>query len=161
VVARLEVEIHVQAISTYSMSVFPLPKGLCNDINSLTQKFWWGHQKNESRIHWMSWGKMGVAKSRGLGFQDLVIFNKALLAKQGWWLLMSPEKALGIHYYPNCSILEALVEKKPSYAWRSIHRALHIVKEGLLWRIRNGQNVQIWGDKWIPKASTYKGSFSS
>ena len=30
----------VQAISTYTMSVFQLPKTLCKDINSMMSKFW-------------------------------------------------------------------------------------------------------------------------
>jgi hypothetical protein len=38
----------VQAILTYSMCIFKLPKGLSLEINALMQKFWWGHQKNES-----------------------------------------------------------------------------------------------------------------
>jgi hypothetical protein len=44
----------IQAIPTYSMSIFLLPKGLCTDINSMMQKFWWGHKENDSKIHWMS-----------------------------------------------------------------------------------------------------------
>jgi hypothetical protein len=56
---------------------------------------------------------------------------------------------------PQCSILEAIIGSKPSFAWRSIHGALPIVKKGLFWRIGNGQTTQIWGDKWIPKPSTY------
>jgi hypothetical protein len=42
----------IQAIHTYSMSIFLLPKALCSDLNSMIQKFWWGQQKNEKRIHW-------------------------------------------------------------------------------------------------------------
>ncbi|XP_059451225.1 uncharacterized protein LOC132182030 [Corylus avellana] len=38
----------IQAIPTYSMSIFLLPKGLCTEINSLMQKLWWGHQENDS-----------------------------------------------------------------------------------------------------------------
>jgi hypothetical protein len=44
----------VQAIPTYSMGVFQLPKGLCKSLNSLMARFWWGHKENLSRINWMS-----------------------------------------------------------------------------------------------------------
>jgi hypothetical protein len=72
----------IQAILTYSMSIFLLPKGLCLEINALLQKFWWGNQENESRIYWMKWSRMSISKNRGdMGFRDLVSFNKALLAK--------------------------------------------------------------------------------
>jgi hypothetical protein len=51
--------------------------------------------------------------------------------------------------------LEAIIRSKPSFTWCNIHGALPIVKKGLFWRIGNGQTTQIWGDKWIPKPSTY------
>jgi hypothetical protein len=74
----------IQAIPTYYMSVFLFPKELCREINSIIQKFWWGHKENNRKIHWMSWERMGVAKANGgMSFRDLHSFNKALLAKQG------------------------------------------------------------------------------
>jgi hypothetical protein len=38
----------IQAIPTFAMSVFQLPKVLCNKINSLMARFWWGHKDNLS-----------------------------------------------------------------------------------------------------------------
>ena len=32
----------VQAISTFAMSYFKLPVGLCRDIEMMIRKFWWG-----------------------------------------------------------------------------------------------------------------------
>lgn len=44
----------IQAIPTYSMSVFQLPKTLCRDLNSIMSKFFWGHQGNVLKVAWMS-----------------------------------------------------------------------------------------------------------
>jgi hypothetical protein len=62
----------IQTIPTYNMSIFLLPVGLSTEINSLMQQFWWGHKDNASKIHWMSWKKLGFSKTKGgLGFCDL------------------------------------------------------------------------------------------
>jgi hypothetical protein len=45
----------IQAIPTYSTSLFLLPLGLSTKINSMMQKFWWGHKENESKIHRRKW----------------------------------------------------------------------------------------------------------
>jgi hypothetical protein len=36
------IKVVAQAIPTYSMACFRLPRGLCHHINSLLQNFWWG-----------------------------------------------------------------------------------------------------------------------
>jgi hypothetical protein len=149
-----------QAIPTYCMSVFKLPGVLCKEINGMMQKFWWGHKENTSKIHWMSWERMGRSKANGgLGFRDLVIFNKALLAKQLWRLLQNPEslvsKIFKAKYFPNASILEATVGKRPSFVWRSIISAKPVLIHGLMWRIGDGNEVRIWGDRWIPRPCNF------
>lgn len=53
----------LQAIPTYNMSIFLLPKKLCNDLNGIMQRFWWEHKNDEKKIHWMRWDKMGCSKN--------------------------------------------------------------------------------------------------
>jgi hypothetical protein len=39
----------VQAIPTYCMSVFLLPRTLCKEIHGMMQRFWWGHKDNHQK----------------------------------------------------------------------------------------------------------------
>ena len=40
-----------QAIPTYTMSMFKLPKTLCDSINSTLAKYLWGQTKDKNKIH--------------------------------------------------------------------------------------------------------------
>jgi hypothetical protein len=104
----------------YTMNVFQFPKTLCETINSMISKFWWGHKENNSKIAWMSWEKLGKAKEKGgMGYRDLKSFNLALLAKQGWRLLQNPDsmvaRVLKEKYYPRASFLKAGLGKRSLY----------------------------------------------
>jgi len=86
-------------------------------------------------------------------------FNKALLAKQCWRLIQNPQslvtRIVKAKYYPHGSPLEVCLCKRPSFEWGSIASARELLKDGLVWRIGNGENVNIWGDKWLPTPTTY------
>jgi hypothetical protein len=151
----------VQAIPTYTMSVFQLPKKLCADISSMMSKFWWGHKGNDARIAWMSWAKLGRTKAKGgLGYRDLENFNLALLAKQGWRLIQNPQslvaRIIKEKYHPDCSFLDSELGNRPSYAWRSIWNSKKLLQKGLIWRVGDGNSIQIWHDPWLPVPSTFK-----
>lgn len=150
----------LQAIPTYTMSVFQLPKILCKRINSMLQRFWLGHKENLSKVAWMRWERMGRAKGLGgLGFRDIECFNKALLAKQGWRLIQFPDslvaQVLKAKYYPRAYFLESDLGSHPSFAWRSIWKAKELLQEGLVWRVGDGTSINIWGERWIPSPTTY------
>lgn len=95
----------LQVIPTYIMSWFLLPKNIIHLIESASKKFWWGNVFG-SNMAWTSWDKLCKDKaSGGLGFCDIRCFNLALVAKQGWRLIISPDSLMGrifrARYYPN------------------------------------------------------------
>jgi ribonuclease HI len=150
----------IQAIPTYTMSVFQLPKTICKEINSLMSKFWWGFKENTSKIAWMSWKRLGKTReSGGLGYRELEAFNLALLAKQGWRLLSQPDTLVArvyrAKYFVGGDFLASSLGRGPSFAWRSIWNARSLLQEGLQWKVGNGENIRIWGDRWLPNTQTH------
>ena len=57
-VREVLIKIVAQAIPTYSMSIFKIPKAVCDGMNSVLAKYWWGQTWNEGKIHWTNWGKL-------------------------------------------------------------------------------------------------------
>lgn len=73
----------VQAIPTCPMNLFKFPTTLCNELDAMISKFWWGKKEGDNRIHWVSRELLGRSKQDGgLGLWCFAKFNDALLAKQ-------------------------------------------------------------------------------
>jgi hypothetical protein len=150
-----------QAIPVYAMACFDLTKSLCDEISSMIAQFWWNQMDKINKIHWVSWENLSKPKSiGGLGFRDLHAFNLAMLAKQAWRLLQNPSslcaQVLAAKYFPGNSMLHATPEPGISYAWRSISKGIQLLKEGIIWRVGDGDTINIWTDPWIPRGSTRK-----
>jgi hypothetical protein len=142
-----------QAIPTFAMSCFYLTKTLCEQISTMICRYWWS-QQDKDKMHWLSWEMLTKPKSEGgLGFRDLYRFNLAMLARQAWRMLTNPNslcaRVLKARYFPSTSLLEATVAPGISYSWHSILRGVQLLKEGLIWRIGCGTEVNIWSDPWL------------
>ena len=148
-----------QAIPTYAMSCFDLTKSLCDDIGRMVCRFWWAQQENENKMHWISWEWLCSRKKKGgMGYRDLHLFNLAMLARQGWRLIVELDslcaQVLRAKYYPNGDLLGVKEKSGISYSWRSLIRGLKALNNGLIWRVGDGTNINIWTDPWIPNKST-------
>lgn len=68
----------------------------------------------------MKWSHLCLPKeSEGLGFQSFEGFNKTLVVKQEWKLLIVPltlvARVLNWRYYHSSNVLDAHLDSNPSY----------------------------------------------
>jgi hypothetical protein len=144
----------IQALPTSLMSCFMLPKTMCDKIEKAICRFWWGSKEGQHKTHWKARKDLFKSKFQGgLGFRDMHVFNKALLAKQVWRLHTNPSSLLSLclkaKYYSTTDILQATRGRQPIYEWQSIQQAIEIINKDSCWKIGNGQNVKIWEDNWL------------
>ncbi|KAK4392766.1 putative mitochondrial protein [Sesamum angolense] len=149
----------VQAIPSYAMSCFLLPRTLLKEFQSLAANYFW-HDGDRRRIHWLAWDKLCASKLEGgLGFQNLEAFNRALLAKQLWRILSRPDslvsQVLKAKYFPHTHLFDAHLGTRPSFTWRSIFMALPLLRSGCRWRIGTGQMVSVWKDPRLSRAPSF------
>jgi hypothetical protein len=149
----------LQSIPSYVMSVFLLPGSLINDIEKMLNSFWWGHNSANSRgLHWLSWERLSVPKVfGGMGFKGLKAFNMAMVGKQAWKLVSSPEslitRLLKAKYFPRSDYFGASLGHNPSYVWRSIWSAKDVIRRGFQWSIGTGERIPVWDHPWLSNAA--------
>lgn len=90
-----------------------------------------------------------------MGFKDLHLFNKAMLAKQGWRLSTRPDRLCGrvlkARYFHDSDFLNSSRKKHASHTWRAILAGKEVLQRGMIRRIGDGSSTNIWLDRWIPK----------
>ncbi|XP_075475624.1 putative mitochondrial protein AtMg00310 [Primulina tabacum] len=137
------------------MSCFHIPKAITNAIDKECANFWWGLQVGKRNMHRKTWQALCVPKCMGgLGFRQLESFNKALLAKQLWRIIIELEsvvaRVLKARYFKHQDIVHASLGSNPSYIWQSLLWSRHLFKEGLRWRVCTGEKISTFQDLWIP-----------
>lgn len=94
----------IQAILTYAMSCFRIPTTILNDIEIICIDFWWGRQGSGKKNTLESLAvASGTKIYRWYGLQDLITFNKSLLAKR-----FGESCAIMIILYPRSLKLDTL-----------------------------------------------------
>nr|KYP58280.1 hypothetical protein KK1_004579 [Cajanus cajan] len=151
----------LQALPSYAMSVFMIPNRTIDEIEKLLNAFWWGANSNKHKgIKWMRWERLAISKLEGgLGFKNLSSFNLAMLGKQAWRLLSNPNSLISriyqAKYYPESSFLNTSLGHNPSYTWKSLWSTQHLLKNGIRWRLGNGNTIPVWGEPWVKYNDNY------
>lgn len=114
-------------------------------------RFWWDNSSTHKKVHWKSWADMCSSKClRGMGICDMSVFNDAFLGKLAWRLVHAHGSLLSrvfqVKYYPRSSFLIPWL--RGQFSWKNIWSVKSLLKEGLIWRIRDGSSVNVLDDSW-------------
>jgi hypothetical protein len=79
------------AIPTYLMSIFLIPKSFYSEVTAIIRKFWWGFSQDKKHsLVFLSWDTICQPKALGgLGIRPLKFLNHSLLARLGWKLTIN------------------------------------------------------------------------
>jgi hypothetical protein len=99
-------------------------------------------------------------KMGGMSFRDLHTFDRAMLAKQCWRLMEQLDslcaRVIRARYYPDGNLLKSKLKSGNSYTWQSVIYGLHAFNRGCIWRVGEGDQINIWEDAWISSSPTRK-----
>lgn len=140
-----------QAIPSYCMTCFLIPKNLCKEIETMMNGYWWKSNSNNNKgIRWASWETMSMTKSKGgLGFRDLHGFNLALLGKHVSNFASNP-----LHWLLECIRLDISPitmfcrqeEGGDSFIWSGIWQVKDAIKKGFRWVLGDGKDIAAFTD---------------
>lgn len=82
----------LSSLPLFYLSFFRMPQGILNSCNKIMRSFLWGGVEGNKRVAWIKLEKVCKPKALGgLGLREWDIFNKALLGKWWWRLLVETE----------------------------------------------------------------------
>ena len=153
---RTLITLVTQTIPIYARSTFNIPKKVCNNLDSLTRRFWWKPKNQEGNfLAWRSWDKLCFPKKQGgLGFKKAKEVNNALLAKLAWMIASKRDSLcmsiLRAKYKISKNWLYADSSKRASPIWKAIKQAKNVVVKGACYIIGDGTTINVWQDPWMP-----------
>lgn len=72
------------ALPNYVMQTVPLPKTICDELDSICQEFLWGGSGDSKKIHLVKWSELyGIKADGGLGMRPSHLVIEAYMIKLG------------------------------------------------------------------------------
>jgi len=142
-------------VPTYFLSLFPIPMSVASCIEKLKHDFLWGGMGEEFKYHLMSWSKACTPISEGgLGFRNLLKFNRALLGKwlwrfgierEAWWRVAVDSKYGSLWGgWSSCEPVGAFGVG----LWKNIRKGWETLSSFIRFEVGDGVRTKFWHDLW-------------
>ncbi|XP_059654967.1 uncharacterized protein LOC132301756 [Cornus florida] len=122
------------------------------------RNFIWGYVEDKKKMHRLCWKKLAAPKEKeGLGLRRIVDIDLASKCNLACDFLLSKDR-IWVAWFERCYLKQAsfwnMVPKVTSSSiWKSIIVIRGIMKGNCKYKIRNGQNIEVFIDPW------YEGQF--
>ncbi|GJZ73076.1 RNA-directed DNA polymerase, eukaryota, reverse transcriptase zinc-binding domain protein [Tanacetum coccineum] len=143
----------LETIHVYWASVFLLPIRVIKDINKLLKNFLWQQNdgtKGRAKVAWKNICKF--KQKGGLGLKDLRVWNKAIIAKHLWHIVIDKEslwfKWINTEKLRGRSVWEVKVDNNNSWGWKNILSLRKDVRHFMFSKIGDGNRISVWYDNW-------------
>ncbi|GJW66412.1 RNA-directed DNA polymerase, eukaryota, reverse transcriptase zinc-binding domain protein [Tanacetum coccineum] len=157
------------SIPLYQMSIFKVPIGVLNKLESIRRNFFNGVDGSARKMSWIGWNKVLASKKNGgLGVSSYFAFNRALLFK--WvWRFFSDQKSLWAKFitaiHGEKGALDISICSARRSVWIDIIRSIHSLKNKNIdlmmfvsRKVGNREDTKFWEDIWLTDVAL-KGKF--
>ncbi|GJU04920.1 RNA-directed DNA polymerase, eukaryota [Tanacetum coccineum] len=112
------------SIPLYHMSIFKVPKGVLNNLESILQNFFYGSDGSDRKLAWIGWNTVLASKKNG----GLYAHNRALLFK--WvWRFLTDDTSLWTRFikaiFGNKGALDTCKRMSRRSPWIDVIHAIH------------------------------------
>ncbi|XP_074320818.1 uncharacterized protein LOC141657465 [Silene latifolia] len=138
----------LSTLHSYWASMFLIPSGIMNKVDSICRNFLWGGRDSYLKAPNINWNTCCKPKAEGgLGLKNAKLWNKALLGKYTSWLASKKDhlwvKWVNHVYMKGCDWKDYTSPTNCSWSWRKIMQVKDIFKIGYA------------NNQWIAKLSGY------
>eukprot|EP00253_Pinus_taeda_P025252 PITA_25252 len=155
----------IEATPVYWMALAWIPRGILSRLQSICCRFLWKGQQTGRLFAWVKWDTIALPKRwGGWGIKRLALFSKALAAKLGWGLLTTNSlwtRVAYAKYIKPQAVLDWICMRQDNHhhisnIWRVVIDTLPLLREGITWRIKEGNAVRIGMDPWVGCGNTHR-----
>ncbi|KAJ9536694.1 hypothetical protein OSB04_un000167 [Centaurea solstitialis] len=144
----------LQSLQLYWMAIFVFPNSVLHELEGILRTFLWAQgddARGKCKISWKT-----VCRPRecgGLGFKNLAIWNRALIAKN-LWDIITDRQTLWVSWLRTLQLSSSnfwVVRKSNTWSWvlRKMMDLRCNIRPFLRVTIGNGRRTNAWEDTWL------------
>ncbi|KAJ9536736.1 LOW QUALITY PROTEIN: hypothetical protein OSB04_un000121 [Centaurea solstitialis] len=144
----------LQSLQLYWMAIFVFPASVIHELEALLRAFLWAQGDDVHGKCRISWEVVcRPTDSGGLGFKKLAIWNRALIAKNLWDVLVHKPTlwVSWVRQLPNASVNFWKIRESASWSWvlRRMMSLRHYIRQHVKVTIGDGRSTHAWEDTWL------------